>query len=478
VPAARAAVSSSVTVVEQGTGLGGAPSVRVRRVQRILDRRGYDLGRAGVDGRFGPVTAAAVRRMQARYGLSADGVVGPKTRRVLSLLDQTTRTSQRAPQRRPAPPAQKAPRSPQPAAPPTATTPRPAPAAPAPQSSGRRADAPATTSGGGGQALAVVLAALAALLAASAFAIALRRRRSGGAGAVVSIDRDLYLEGESERPGVGAFRGFALATSVPGGDDPDPGRVRYLIDDPRRAAPVWVQGDEVRRSPSQLPAGTPVIGYVTADGDPGAEEEAFMDIETRCEQSGWKLEEIVRDKDTGRMIGRPGLTGALERIAAGDARGLVVSDARRLMRSLADLGALLEWFRDAGAALVALDLDLDTATGQGSHTAQTIIAIAGWNGERTATRARRGLARVQTPDRTAAPTADERAALVERIRAMHAAGMTKEAIALQLQKEDVPPLRGLRGWTPAAVQAALDSPKRKRSLRDQLPAIPTDRERR
>jgi DNA invertase Pin-like site-specific DNA recombinase len=269
-----------------------------------------------------------------------------------------------------------------------------------------------------------------------------------------------------------------LATSVPGGDDPDPGRVRYPIDDPRRAAPVWVQGDEVRRSPSQLPAGTPVIGYVTADGDPGAEEEAFMDIETRCEQSGWKLEEIVRDKDTGRMIGRPGLTGALERIAAGDARGLVVSDARRLMRSLADLGALLEWFRDAGAALVALDLDLDTATGQGSHTAQTIIAIAGWNGERTATRARRGLARVQTPDRTAAPTADERAALVERIRAMHAAGMTKEAIALQLQKEDVPPLRGLRGWTPAAVQAALDSPKRKRSLRDQLPAIPTDRERR
>ena len=179
------------------------------------------------------------------------------------------------------------------------------------------------------------------------------------------------------------------------------------------------------------------------------------------------------------MVGRPGLTAALERIAAGDARGLVVSDARRLMRSLADLGALLEWFRDAGAALVALDLDLDTATGQGGRTAQTIIALAGWDGERTATRARRGLARVQTPDRpAAAPTADDRAALVERVRAMNAAGMSTQAIAVQLHKEGVPPLRGLTGWTPAAVQAALDGPKRRRSLRDQLPSIPTDRERR
>jgi DNA invertase Pin-like site-specific DNA recombinase len=479
-PAARAA---SPTVLEQGTGLRGAPSVRVERVQRILDRRGYDLGRAGVDGRFGPVTAAAVRRMQTRYGLVPDGVVGPKTRRVLGLLAQATRTRSQAPQRRPATPPQQprqTPRRPQPAPPATTTTPRPAPATPAPQSSGNPAGAGTSTSGGGSdETVSVLLAGLAALLAAGALAVAFRGRRPSGAPALAAIDRELYLEGESDRPGVGAFRGFALATSVPPEDDPDPDRVRYLVDDARKPAPVWVHGGEVRRSPSQLPAGTPVIGYVTADPDPAAEQEAFMDIETRCDQAGWTLEDIVRDKDTGRMVGRPGLTGALERIAAGDARALVVSDARRLMRSLADLGALLEWFRDAGASLVALDLDLDTATSQGSHTAQTIISIAGWPGERTATRARRGLARVQTPDRTAAaPTADEQAALVERIRAMNAAGMTTQAIAVQLENEGVPPLRGLRRWTPAAVQAALDSAKRRRSLRDELPSIPNDRERR
>ena len=92
-----------------------------------------------------------------------------------------------------------------------------------------------------------------------------------------------------------------------------------------------------------------------------------MAIETACDQAGWRLDDIVRDQDTGRMVGRPGLTRALERIAAGEARGLVVGDARRLVRSLADLGALLEWFRDAEAVLVALDLDLDTASIHGLH---------------------------------------------------------------------------------------------------------------
>src|SRR4051794_16776134 len=111
-PAAEAA--SPAPILEQGSGLSGPPSTNVRRVQRILDRRGFDLGPAGVDGRFGPRTAAAVRRMQSRYGLVADGVVGPKTRRLLSLLQQ--RATRRA--RGTRPPARQQPATP-------ATTPPP-----------------------------------------------------------------------------------------------------------------------------------------------------------------------------------------------------------------------------------------------------------------------------------------------------------------------------------------------------------------
>jgi DNA invertase Pin-like site-specific DNA recombinase len=397
-PSAQAATpnpsSASTVVLAQGVGMGDRPSVRVRRLQRILDRAGFDVGSPGVDGRFGPFTAAAVRRMQNVYGLAPDGIVGPKTRRVVALIgDRQVRQRQRSrgrseSARRRAPRASATPQ----AAPPSKTPAQPRPQRPT-------ATAPATTAQRTDTTVPILLSVLAVLLAAAALTTTLiRGRRPRDGGALVGVARDLYLEGHSPDERVGRFHGYALATAVPPGGPGESGEERYLVDDPRKPTPVWVSRSDIRRSPSQLRPGEPVLGYVTADDNAAREHEQFVTIEQACARAGLELKEIIRDEDRPRMSNRPGLTRALEEIAAGRARGLVIAEVRRVAGSVGALGSLVGWFRDAEAILIALDLELDTSTLSGRQTAATLIALAEW--ERSPrSRTRSGLASVKAPQR-------------------------------------------------------------------------------
>jgi DNA invertase Pin-like site-specific DNA recombinase len=196
-------------------------------------------------------------------------------------------------------------------------------------------------------------------------------------------------------------------------------------------------------------------------------------IEAACESSQWELAEVVTDRESGRGLERPGLAYALHQIAEGKARGLVVSDLRRLSRSIVDLGALMEWFRDAGAGLVALDLNVDTSTPAGYEVAATLITLGDWEHERIARRTRSGLAEVRASGRpTGRPKVSDRPDLVERITAMRGANMTLQAIADQLNAEGVPTLRGGAMWRPSSVQAALGYRRPgTRGARDQLPTL-------
>ena len=65
----------------------GSSGEDVRSLQRLLDALGYDLGPWGVDGDFGPDTAAAVRRFQEDHELEASGVCDRLT---LAALEMAT----------------------------------------------------------------------------------------------------------------------------------------------------------------------------------------------------------------------------------------------------------------------------------------------------------------------------------------------------------------------------------------------------
>jgi DNA invertase Pin-like site-specific DNA recombinase/peptidoglycan hydrolase-like protein with peptidoglycan-binding domain len=479
VPASASAATKTkprpVPVLAQGVGMGAAPSTAVRRVQRVLERQGYDLGAPGVDGRFGPLTDAAVRRLQSDYGLAADGVVGPKTHKLVRLIQR--RSQQASSSRGQSSPKQQ-------------KTTRPKPGS-AKQPAAQATPAPTRTTVLPSQSndtdwlLAILASACVGVLCAAFAALALRWNRSRRAVAPIlaPINRELFLEGRSEDERVGEFRGQALVTrlyAIPGEQD-EPGKTSYLVDDVRKSAPVWVHGEEVKRRTSGLAAGEAVIGYVTLspDAQPSDADVPVHAIEAACERSDWELIEVVTDRENGvSSLERPGLSRALEQIADGQARGLVVSDLRRLSRSIVDLGALVEWFRDAQAALVALDLGIDTSTPSGHELAATLVKLSGWERERVARRARSGLAAVPAPAKPGGRAAvADRPALLERINAMRAANMTLQAIADKLNAEGVPTMRGGQMWRPSSVQAALGykRPGTRANARNELPSL-EDRE--
>lgn len=433
----------------EGAGMAGKPGARVLSAQRQLHRRGYDLGPSGVDGRFGPWTAAAVRRMQADHGLAVDGIIGDHTSVALGLR------SPGAAHRH----AQSDARREAEVMPVADVTPTRAVASllPGPNLSPPRLelDTPET---GSAVAAGVLGGGLGGAVAIMLFALQRNRRRqreSATAARELTVLPDLAPPPEERDPD-------AWTVSVPYHDE--------------MGEPTPADAADRQRSPGGLARGCPVIGYLTVYADLGPRETARSSaaIQARCERSDWTLLEIVGDRENGRILERPGLGYALERIAEGHACALVVSDLQRLSRSIVDLGTLMAWFRDANATLIALDLGIDTSTAEGDRVATTLIALSARAHERIADRTRNRLAeRRANGASNGRPAVRDRPELMERIATMRARGMTLQAITDQLNAENVPTLRGGAQWRPSSIQAALGY--RRPGPRDHLPRVTRDR---
>jgi DNA invertase Pin-like site-specific DNA recombinase len=92
-----------------------------------------------------------------------------------------------------------------------------------------------------------------------------------------------------------------------------------------------------------------------------------LGIESACQELGLELVDLVRDQEPEEptVEGRPGLLYALERMEAGEASCLVVSDLARLSRRVDELRAVVDRLERGRLRLVAIDVGLDTATPKG-----------------------------------------------------------------------------------------------------------------
>jgi peptidoglycan hydrolase-like protein with peptidoglycan-binding domain len=210
------AVRSPTHLLSRGAGYGtNGGSKPVRVLQRRLRGLGHSPG--PIDGRYGPLTEAAVRSFQQARGLVVDGSAGPRTERRLQSLvrferpDRSLRPlrSLRALERRP------------PAGPPTSGGERSgAPTRKPPVSLrevARRPDSGAHPARA--VLLALGMAALLALLAAAGTLVARARRRPGGV--------TWYPRRRRPKPLLFLDVDGVVALNMPG-DEAPPGR-RYLL---------------------------------------------------------------------------------------------------------------------------------------------------------------------------------------------------------------------------------------------------------
>lgn len=203
------------------------------------------------------------------------------------------------------------------------------------------------------------------------------------------------------------------------------------------------------------------LGYVRVSTDEQADSGAGLEaqraaIELAAAARGWELVGVVEDAGySAKTLKRPGITRALEAVAAGDASALVVAKLDRLSRSVRDCASLLERAHREGWGLVALDLGVDTTSPSGELVANLMAAVAQWERRAIGQRTRDALAaRRAAGVRLGRPPVLERA-LVARIRKMRGRGRSLRQIADKLNAEGIPTAQGGRCWHASTVRAVL-----------------------
>lgn len=228
---------------------------------------------------------------------------------------------------------------------------------------------------------------------------------------------------------------------------------------------------------------TKAIGYVRVSTEEQATEGVSLEaqrarVEAYAIAAGLELVAIVEDAGlSGKSLARPGVVRVLEALENGDAGALIVYKLDRLSRSTSDTLELVERSGAEGWTLHSICERLDTSSAAGRFFVTMIAGLAQMEREQIVERTNGALAHLRaTGKRTGAVPYGfdvidtgstskaglpntlsqnaEEAAIIERIAELAAAGMSRRAIAGELNAANVATKNGA-AWSHVQVGRVL-----------------------
>ena len=207
------------------------------------------------------------------------------------------------------------------------------------------------------------------------------------------------------------------------------------------------------------------IGYVRVSTNDQAESGLGLDAQREKIDLGtrlrdWEMVEVVADNGVSGTVAperRPGMSRALEMLAAGEADALIAAKLDRTSRNAGDFAALMARAQREGWALVLLDVQVDTTTAGGKFVAQVLAAASELERDLIAERTRDALHQLKQQGRRLGRPVETPDMVRDRIGRYRAKGWTLQRIADQLNDDGVSTAQGGRQWWPATVRGVLQS---------------------
>jgi DNA invertase Pin-like site-specific DNA recombinase len=180
-----------------------------------------------------------------------------------------------------------------------------------------------------------------------------------------------------------------------------------------------------------------------------------------AEREGFQVE-VITETGSGRNTARPGLNGALERLASGEAQALYALDTDRLARSTMHLLDISQRAVKEKWRLVITTAQVDTSTPSGEAFLTMAAAFAQFESRMISERVKRQHQARRDRGEIWGVTNGNKSKLPEKTRAliMHlrAQGVSLAKIAAQLASQGVPTVSGGE-WHSSTIQRIINSPQ-------------------